>query len=142
MREIKFRVWDKQNMRYRDTEEFAVTGTGRLLHLFSIYGDYKEVDDVDRYEVEIGTGLKVKNSVELYKNDVIKYEGINGAIDRATVFWHSGFLSWMVNDGKGKGSISLCDLSTMLTDSDDGFVCDELEVIDNIHDNPELDKEA
>ena len=84
------------------------------------------------------TGLKVKNSVELYKNDVIKYEGINGAIDRATVFWHSGFLSWMVDDGKGKGSISLCDLSTMLTDSDDGFVCDELEVIGNIHDNPEL----
>jgi len=81
------------------------------------------------------TGLYDKNGVEIYEGDVLGYEGFEGSIDHAEVCWHQGFLAWMVDDHSGRGMISLCDLND---DDTNQFNSDEVEVIGNIHENPEL----
>jgi len=129
MREIKFRVWDKQNMRYRDTEEFAVTGTGRLLHLSSIYGDYNEVDDVDRYEVEIGTGLKDVDGVEIYEGDILE-----DPFGRCEVVWVQEQCSCLLLTKTPSGFWRLeCGHAN--------YTLETTEVIGNVHDNPDEEAE-
>lgn len=86
------------------------------------------------------TGLLDKNGVKIYEGDVVRYEGYEGSIDHAEVVWHQGFLAWMVDDHSGKGMIPLYDLVLEQTLNDDSGCshCNEIEVIGNVHENPEL----
>ena len=61
MREIKFRVWDN--------EENNFWGEGRSLSLVSLVSD--SVVNDDSTVLEQYTGLKDKNGVEIYENDIV-----------------------------------------------------------------------
>lgn len=65
MREIKFRAWDGENMAYSDQ-------LGSLERFFGLYEDlgYDNPKPIMRY-----TGLKDKNGVEIYENDIIEHDG-------------------------------------------------------------------
>ena len=144
MREIKFRVFDKQFkfMSEIDDMDLLVNNNGIYeRHCIDYQGDvYKNADD--RYILMQYTGLKDKNGVEIYEGDVVHangwsmspYEGEMKNKNRVVAHSNyriSGFVLDTV-DGEtvysGKG---LCTTNAK-----------HMEVIGNIHENPELVKGA
>ena len=69
MRDIKFRVWDN--------DENNFWGEGRSLSLVSLVSD--SIVNDDSTVLEQYTGLKDKNGVEIYENDILK--SVNGNQD-------------------------------------------------------------
>lgn len=132
MREIKFRVWDNLEKAYLNEEDIAIDNLGNIF-IFEIY-DKNDTDlwytrmlpdpDNKRHVIEQCTGLKDKNGIEIYEGDVVKVEG-DGEIYR--VEWiNSGFgLEPRYNSPRYPilGNVKLRK---------------KIEVIGNIHENPEL----
>lgn len=132
MREIEFRVWDNQEKVYLNKKDIAIDNLGNVF-VFEGCNDndadlwYVRIlvePDNERYIIEQSTGLKDKNGTEIYEGDVIKVER-DGIIYR--VEWiHGGFgLEPRYNSPfhPRLGNVELCE---------------KIEVIGNIHENPEL----
>lgn len=132
MREIKFRAWDNLEKDYLNEEDIAIDNLGNIF-IFERY-DNNDSDlwytrllpDLDnkRHVIEQYTGLKDKNGTEIYEGDIVKVEG-DGEIYR--VEWiRSGFgLEPRYNSPRYPvlGNVELRK---------------KIEVIGNIHKDPEL----
>lgn len=131
-REIKFRAWDKsseymhsnvQSGVYEDPDEWT---------------EFSTVLGLECFEVMQYTGLKDKNGKEIYEGDIVEYNDFNSlrtgghAEDKIIVGKVTfGCGMWMVEE-KNCGH-----------DLYEGLVNDEeLEVIGNIYENPELLEET
>lgn len=119
MRELKFRVWDKDLAKYLEgceidslMAELSSEGDGRGIVI-------KQICPA-RYEFEQYTGLKDKNGDEIYEGDILE-DGSGEPIE----YWTVKF-----EDGKFIGSTQGVD--------EDIFELTDLEIIGNIHENPEL----
>ena len=119
MREIKFRSWCRPTGRYISendgVDEFEGYGNP-LDQLMEALGDHE-------YIWEQWTGLKDKNGVEIYENDIIEYNGYRGvgekiALERDVVKWVENIAGFRPAEKRW------CALS--------------VEVIGNMHQNPEL----
>jgi uncharacterized phage protein (TIGR01671 family) len=118
VREIKFRAWDEGLMEYSSTDVFGLDA-GDILQRF-------DNDNVMQF-----TGLYDKNGKEIYENDVVKI-----ALNRHDkpmcirhVVWECG--RWAVEVGNG-------DFVT-LDSCPGGYISrNEVQVIGNIYENPEL----
>ncbi len=123
MREIKFRVWDKKERKFRLPFEFAIDGDGVLV---SFEGDYwRNVTDKDRYEISFYTGLKDKNGKEIYEGDIVKLDEFQIYL----VEWdeeRAGWFPFAHGDGCG-----CCEINTVHNSK-------LTEVIGNVYENPEL----
>ena len=123
MRELKFRAWDIDCHRF---EYFEIGENDDRYGMFRVAAN-KFGSVVEQY-----TGLKDKNGKEIYEGDIL------GGI------WESGFVSWCeeckqfqyhsadIGCMACSGDVHWCEIS-----EDDG----KLDVIGNIHENPELLKE-
>ena len=129
MRELKFRVWDKDLAKYLEgceidslMAEFSSEGDGRGIVI-------KQICPA-RYKFEQYTGLKDKNDKEICEGDIVMarwYRAKNARLDT-------------------KGEIKFDDGWFYIYDDPDGqdrlgvpiHNCYNIEVIGNVHENPEL----
>lgn len=71
MRELKFRIWDKQNKNFvkepTKYKSLAISCDGRGVYI----GHYDDCDVEDIYFIQQYTGLKDKNGKEIYEGDIL-----------------------------------------------------------------------
>jgi len=122
MREIKFRVWD------RETQEMLY---------YDIIADCMPGDWQDFYILQQYTGLKDSEGIEIYEGDIVHFAVYNA---NGIVEWDNRYYGYQVNlivrPPEKRQSGSLFDFVTSI-----GW-CDSYEVIGNIYENPELLKEG
>lgn len=150
MREIKFRVWDNLEKAYLKEEDIGIDSLGNVF-IFEGY-DNNDADlwyarilldpDNERYVIEQATGMKDENGNEIFVNDIVEmhyFEQYAGP----------GEVEKTVMGVVGKDSIG-CFTRVgdkkyywlhYLEDAEyygDTKYNEELELLGNIHENPEL----
>lgn len=122
MKELKFRVWDKERECYLDRSELAgITPDGKYI----LYIEEEEISKLEiegNYVVEQYTGLKDKNGKEIYENDIVEYTTLycgNTKRHRKAVEWKE----WYSDDFGEPLNIGYFNLSECM------------EVIGNVHES-------
>ena len=122
MREIKFRAWDENRKKW---VYFRLDEIVNINHE-SLTDDewaFIQLKNIGQY-----TGLKDKNGREIYEGDIVRFK------------------DWWDEEMVGEVRYSEKDMAfTIVNDFWDGFpimYADDLEVIGNIYENPELLEEA
>lgn len=119
MRELKmFRAWDTYNEAWAD-EYLAIAEDG---HVIEIKNDGTTEYWKDRFIIEFDTGLKDKNGKKICEGDIIRCHGDDRFIAPVIRHDNSGGFCW----------VSCYKEECFIPESD------EVEVIGNIHENPEL----
>ena len=136
MRDIKFRVWDKETKHMHicgedvhDTINFEIE-TNRAYY-YNLQNGCGSLREDSNYVLMQYTGLKDKNGKEIYEGDIIKIcaEGLGGEAIGKIVYDEYDLAFVLKNEVE--------ELSECLW-----YAEQQLEVIGNIYDNPELLKEG
>jgi uncharacterized phage protein (TIGR01671 family) len=138
MRKIKFRAWFEGHMYevakldfwgYPDQATCDLAGVGEN-------GEWEELFDIYICDVELmqSTGLKDTNGEEIYEGDIVAFEDSDGGYEYPDLAINTGIVEY--------GELGFYFTNRVAVEMDDFYIkdgrCDEVEVIGNIHDNPEL----
>ena len=119
----KFRAYDggSLNRMYQPDEVMVGGGNIWIIDEDSVAGDWIVNNDLHLMQ---STGLKDKNGKEIFEGDVVKCNGLLGTIKSLKAMWICSFVKY--NNYQKVG-----------------FFAQEIEVVGNIYENPELleDKE-
>ena len=163
MREIKFRAWDKDVKKFADM--CAIHIDGDIMASSQTFGgmyDFVSDEMADRIVLQQYTGIKDKNGVEIYEGDIVGEESVYHFLEREG--WKAESGAWKiigekVKDFTGKGEEkyiagyrlavvewrdSSCGFEPF-SDSEEncghcgvGKRSEDVEVIGNIYENPDL----
>ena len=122
MREIKFRAWNGEEMIYGNEDKYDgwMIDMNSPTQICRWDGPCKEIKDLMQY-----TGLKDKNGKEIYEGDIVKWKDLNLRVG----FYNAHF---MIYDNLAKRG------GTFHEDLWKALFKDNLEVIGNIYENPQL----
>lgn len=120
MRELKFRVWDKEAGEYLEGEEakafvLKLDGTHYVEMTFGYYDKGKD------WVIEQYTGLEDKNGKEIYEGDIIKWTNSTGREITAPIVWNTRAWCWTAGDYMLGGLLEF-----------------DIEVVGNIHEDLKL----
>lgn len=129
MRELKFRIWIKGEERYYDEldEEFyTIVPNGNVTYTSEAYEEdgawfTDTTSATSDVIVEQYTGLKDKNGKEIYEGDIVQID--DHILGDFEVVWHN--LGWKIKRSVGFETLSV-------------HKSEDIVVIGNIHENPEL----
>lgn len=130
MRELKFRVWHEERYEMFSFELSGLAGwdEGNVFILGNEKSDLWICDE-GKYNPDLEymqyTGLKDVNGTEIYEDDTIEYEFDDGST-RGIVRFRNGTF-WLDSIGK----VGICKPLGTIHSSD-------LQILGNIHENPEL----
>jgi uncharacterized phage protein (TIGR01671 family) len=127
MREIKFRAWDGVSKMF-----VPACISGEYGHVFQTDRDYEEYRYFDSVILMQCTGLKDKNGKDIYEGDICKR---NGHL-RIIMFAYGSFMAYPTKDWQTE--IDIDHLTAIHANWDLNNFISEIEVIGNIHENPEL----
>lgn len=138
MREIKFRVWNTSLKKYIPDHLVHISPDGRFLFgaLYFKPDLYKYSPDILKGEnvVEQFTGLKDKNGTEIYEGDIVKYHPHHRGVPYR-VYWADKSAKFLI----GRDGVIGQSFSDIMHNLNTGRIA--LEVVGNIHENPELMEE-
>lgn len=123
-REIKFRAFDNENKYMVTSKQGVFTALRNSMNIVRQNDGYYNDGDLlkpnkEKYTLMQYTGLDGKNGKEIYEGDIVKYENMTGKI----MFFNGSFI--------------LSDLEET-EEWELGVINEEVEIIGNIYDNPEL----
>jgi len=134
MREIKFRAWDKtENRMARNVEELKFNSRGIYAVVLNHLGFEmrRRAKDIELIQY---TGLKDKNGKEIYEGDVVAFEDSDGGYEYPDVVVNTGIVEY--------GELRFYFTNRVAAEMDDFYIkdgrCDDVEVIGNIYENPEM----
>lgn len=134
MREIKFRVWDNIAKKYIDSRYVSISGLG-LLHVAKciIKTCFRPLHTRKNpwFIVEQYTGLKDKNGTEIFEGDIVKYYPHHRGVPYR-VYWADKSAKFLI----GRDGVIGQSFSDIMHNLNTGRIA--LEVVGNIHENPEL----
>lgn len=99
-------------------------------------GEWEELFNIYVGEVELMqyTGLKDKNDKEIYEGDIVSFEDSDGGYEYPDLVVNTGIVEY--------GELGFYFTNRIAVDMADFYIkdgrCDEVEVIGNIYENPEL----
>jgi uncharacterized phage protein (TIGR01671 family) len=126
MRDIKFRVWDKEVSKYvSDLHHISISPFGGIYNLQD--GD----GGPERYDLQQYTGLHDRNGKEIYDLDLLR----NAEGKTYAVMWSPEGCFFCVRNKNGEPVVGLFDPFPLLQSN---IQKEEMEVIGNIWENPTL----
>ena len=128
-REIKFRIWDKVCDRFFNNDynyPVIITNDGKIGILVDDlnFEEFKK-DDLENIIISEYTGLKDKNEKEIYEGDILKLRNNHGI---GVVKYYDEWGAFVVEYIKSK-PLTVLGMS---------YYKEDIEVIGNIYENPEL----
>lgn len=138
-----FRIWDKVEKKYLicndpDYVDYAITPNGTIILIAEDYSYCRHIYlDKNWYIIEKCTGLKDKNGKLIFEGDIVEVTNLTKTYSLKTpVIWEANIGAFMVWGNKEKTYGNY--IGALMEKDEDGIVPYTVEVIGNIHENPEL----
>lgn len=132
MREIKVRAWYKPYKQMCQVESLRFDGNGVYTAVLIDEPFYdRRIVEADEIAIEQYTGLKDKNGTEIFEGDIVKYYPHHRGVPYR-VYWADKSAKFLI----GRDGVIGQSFSDIMHNLNTGRIA--LEVVGNIHENPEL----